>query len=240
MSYQVVKSLFKFYRLNTKLLVGILGFFILLLVIASGLFVFNRVTQDNREEQITVVTTPNPDNSVTLSPEEKIQIATEGATFVMPSETQNKEMPKENSVTSTATSYTVQAGDTLWDISATYLQDAYKYGELAKINNISRPDHIEIGQVIVFETNLEAENANPSSYPTGTLEDGVSLDKMDTKLLETYTIQKGDTLWQIAATKLSNPILWTQVYKLNQKVIGLNPDLIYPGTVILLPVEATE
>lgn len=47
-----------------------------------------------------------------------------------------------------ADTYVVKNGDTLWSIAKTYLGAGSKYQELAKLNNISNPDHIVIGQVI--------------------------------------------------------------------------------------------
>ena len=66
-----------------------------------------------------------------------------------------------------STSYTVQAGDTLSGIASKF---GTTYQELARINNISNPNLIYVGQVIKIN--------------------GVSSN--------TYTVQKGDTLSQIA------------------------------------------
>ncbi|MGE7916332.1 LysM peptidoglycan-binding domain-containing protein [Lysinibacillus xylanilyticus] len=44
--------------------------------------------------------------------------------------------------------HTVVKGDTLWAIAKKYLGDGSKYTELAKLNNISNPNVIKVGQVI--------------------------------------------------------------------------------------------
>lgn len=49
-------------------------------------------------------------------------------------------------------SYTVKAGDTLWNIAKQALGDGSKYTTLAKINSISNPNYITIGQVIKLES----------------------------------------------------------------------------------------
>lgn len=53
--------------------------------------------------------------------------------------------------------------------------------------------------------------------------------------MATYTVKKGDTLWDISKKYLGDPTRWPEIYSLNKKVIGSNPNLIYPGQVYTLP-----
>jgi hypothetical protein len=62
--------------------------------------------------------------------------AAAGSGAVRPSETQ---VPK---------TYTVKAGDSLWKICQLQLGDGNKYKEIARLNNISNPNLIRVGQVI--------------------------------------------------------------------------------------------
>lgn len=50
-----------------------------------------------------------------------------------------------------------------------------------------------------------------------------------------YTVKKGDTLSGIARKKLGAASKWPDIYQKNKSVIGGNPDLIYPGQVLILP-----
>lgn len=52
---------------------------------------------------------------------------------------------------------------------------------------------------------------------------------------KTYTVKKGDCLYNIAKSQLGDSSRWKEIYKLNKKVIGGNPNLIYPGQVFTLP-----
>ncbi|MGC2424277.1 MAG: LysM peptidoglycan-binding domain-containing protein [Nitrospirota bacterium] len=53
----------------------------------------------------------------------------------------------------------------------------------------------------------------------------------------TYTIKKGDTLWDISKRRLSDPFAWPRIWKDNPFIH--DPDLIFPGQVIKLPPGVT-
>lgn len=49
---------------------------------------------------------------------------------------------------------------------------------------------------------------------------------------QTYTVQPGDTLWDISARFLNQPWKWRELWRANPQVA--NPNLIYPGNVLRL------
>ncbi|MET9085516.1 BTAD domain-containing putative transcriptional regulator [Streptomyces sp. NPDC004237] len=60
-----------------------------------------------------------------------------------------------------------------------------------------------------------------------------------------YTVVAGDTLWDIAATHLDDPVKWPRIYKLNKDRVQpdggrlTDPDLILPGWRLAVPVAET-
>jgi len=50
-----------------------------------------------------------------------------------------------------------------------------------------------------------------------------------------YTVHKGDNLWDIAHSHLGDGTRWEEIYDLNKSVLGDNPRLIMPGTELQLP-----
>lgn len=50
-----------------------------------------------------------------------------------------------------------------------------------------------------------------------------------------YTVIKGDNLHKIAKKQLGSSSRWRDIYNLNKKVIGKNPNLIYPGQKLVMP-----
>jgi len=52
---------------------------------------------------------------------------------------------------------------------------------------------------------------------------------------QTYTVVKGDCLWNIAKKFYGNASKYSIIYNANKSVIGGNPNLIYPGQVLTIP-----
>lgn len=64
--------------------------------------------------------------------------------------------------------------------------------------------------------------------------DNLTLEDNKVSNVEYYTIQSGDSLWAIAQKHLGNGNDYTKIFEANKEVIK-NPDLIYPGQKIRIP-----
>jgi hypothetical protein len=74
--------------------------------------------------------------------------------------------------------------------------------------------------------------AAPAPAPAETARQGDVLKIPDTA--EVHVVIKGDTLWDIATAYLEDPFMWPKIWRDNEQVT--NPDLIYPGGHIRIPV----
>ena len=105
-----------------------------------------------------------------------------------------------------AVTYTVQRNDNLTEIAARF---GTTVAELVRLNNIANPNLIYPGQVLIIR------ESGGSTPPSGTT---------------TYTVQRGDTLSEIAArfgTTVSALVLANNI---------ADRDRIYPGQVLIIPV----
>jgi hypothetical protein len=62
---------------------------------------------------------------------------------------------------------------------------------------------------------------------------GVALSELAPNAPDSYTVQRGDTLWDISALFLKRPWRWPELWGMNLEQIR-NPHLIYPGQTLLL------
>lgn len=64
---------------------------------------------------------------------------------------------------------------------------------------------------------------------------GTSSRTNPTPSARTYTVVRGDCLWNIAKKFYGSGAKYTVIYNANKGVIGGNPNLIYPGQVLTIP-----
>lgn len=133
---------------------------------------------------------------------------------------------------------TVQRGDTLWDLAERHLGDGHRYTEILALN-LGRP-----------QADGRALDDAHWIYPGWQLRlpDGAALLEPTVPPAApgngsgTHTVERGDTLWDIAGEHLGNPARYPEIVALNQGVPQpgggalIDPDLIRPGWLLTLPV----
>ena len=135
--------------------------------------------------------------------------------------------------------YTVKEGDTLFAIAEKYFADGYKYPEIAKVNNLTNADQIEPGQTLqIPKLDLEAQ-VSPEPSPSIAPEEqapgtgGGNATIWGPKIEEnTYTVVEGDWLSKIAGRAYGDIMAFDRIAKANNIP---NPDLIEPGTTLIIP-----
>lgn len=58
--------------------------------------------------------------------------------------------------------------------------------------------------------------------------------------MKTYTVKKGDTLWDISKRELGNANKWQKLHHCNYDIIGDDPDIIEIGQKIFIPKWKTK
>lgn len=92
---------------------------------------------------------------------------------------------------------------------------------------------------VVVEQPIEEEKPEEVAPPPPPVEEKVEIkieEKPEEKLPTEYTVKKGDCLWRISGYSFiyNDPRKWPVIYEANKDKIR-NPDLIYPGQLLLIP-----
>lgn len=152
-------------------------------------------------------------------------------------ETQDSQDTAENS----GGKYTIKEGDTLFLIAQKFYGDGYKFTELVKLNNLTNPDLIEVGQVLdvqKIETDNLSENTltqNAVSTQINTTQTQISAESTEwgPRITENkYTVVAGDWLSKIAARAYGDTMSYEKLAKANNMT---DPNLIEPGTILSIP-----
>lgn len=161
--------------------------------------------------------------------------------------------------------YTVKPGDTLSSIAEEIYGSAQNWREIALANGISieRP-LIKVGQELKLpaiggpaeETKELAEaeptaeltpesEAIPTTKPSPTIEEqvgeiaGEEITKTPATGVQTYAVERGDTLWEIAVHFYGDGTKWHKIYDANPlsiySVDGREFPLIHAGNLLMIP-----
>lgn len=124
------------------------------------------------------------------------------------------------------TVHVVTSGQTLWAIAEKYYASGYNWVDIASVNQLQNPDWITVGQKLTVpkvEVRKTLGTGGPAIYPT------ITGNKIEG---DSYTVQKGDSLWDIAVRAYGDGFKWAEITKANELA---NPNLIHAGNVLKLP-----
>ena len=118
-------------------------------------------------------------------------------------------------------SHTVAKGENLWTIAEKYYGSGYNWVDIAQENNLSNANVISEGQTLTIP-NVEPKLATKAEVKTA----GEAITG------GTYTVVKGDSLWNIAVKAYGDGYKWVEIARENSLE---NPDFIHSGNVLTLP-----
>lgn len=121
--------------------------------------------------------------------------------------------------------YIVMTDDNLWQIAEKVYGSGYNFVDIAKANNMTDADYIQVGQKISLPA---VEVKTPT---TGQIPPEAAMTKSATSVPDTYTVVQGDNLWEISIKIYNNGYEWTKIAMLNKLP---DPDFINPGQVLSL------
>ncbi len=113
--------------------------------------------------------------------------------------------------------HTIVSGESLSLISIQYFGTPYRWQEIAQANNLVDPNTIHAGNVLII--------------PNGEVA-GVKIATASTITGTQYTVQKGDTVWDIAVRAYGDGYQWTKISQANNLE---NPGIIHVGNVLQIP-----
>ena len=119
--------------------------------------------------------------------------------------------------------YSVERGDTLLSIAENAYGSGYNWTDIKTANNLNT-DSIDVGQKLVLPDVATKEPTATTKIVTAEDTNEISGDS--------YTVEKGDTLWNISVRAYGDGYQWTKVAEENN--LG-NPNLIHVGNVLALP-----
>ena len=118
----------------------------------------------------------------------------------------------------------VAPGENLWEIAEHYYGSGYNWVDVAKENKLGNPNFLVVDQELAIPD-------VPARHPEG----GEIASGKKVADIDEYTVERDDSLWKIAEKIYGDGYQWVKIYQANQEKIGVNPGLIFSGTVLTIP-----
>ena len=134
----------------------------------------------------------------------------------------------------------VQKNESLWLIAEKKYTSGYNWVDIAKANNLADPSNIHVGDRLI----LPSVSPKPATIATTTTKKvntntniASNVQKNTVTVLNkiignSYTVEKGDTLWNIAVRAYGDGYKWTTIADANNLT---NPSMIFSGNKLKIP-----
>lgn len=123
--------------------------------------------------------------------------------------------------------YVVKKGDSLWNIAVANYGDGFRWTEIVKDNEL-KTTTLEVGQKIKLRAKAEPVKKDTVAEEKVQDSKGVSVDE------STYTVVRGDSLWNIAVNKYGDGYKWVMIWQNNKSKLS-SPDKLEIGMALVLP-----
>ena len=198
-----LKKILKNLKLSEQNISMILG---VLVVVAIGVLIFNYFQGSAKQGTVTAPLQQTNNDEIKLIEEE------------------GKMVPA-----GLPTTVKVEKGQDLWKIAEKYYGSGYNWVDIAKENKLANPNKLLVGQ----ELNIpKVEVRKPLNEKPLTVKEVKP--SVDSQAITggSYTVVKGDNLWNISVRAYQDGYKWVEVAKANKLA---NPNIIHVGTVLNLP-----
>jgi len=136
----------------------------------------------------------------------------------------NGSISPDSTQVSVVNEHTVVKGETLWSIAENSYGSGYNWVDIKKSNSLTT-DTIEVGQKLVIPDDITIKEPTTTQKSAQTLQ-------ASSITGETYTVVKGDSLWNISVRAYGDGYKWTEIAKANDLA---DPNIIHVGNVLVLP-----
>jgi len=128
----------------------------------------------------------------------------------------------------------VQKGESLWTIAQKKYTTGYNWVDIAKANKLTDPSDIHVGDTLILPSVAPKQSTIAVSQPTH-MSTNVQQNTSNniTKITgSSYTVVRGDNLWNIAVRAYGDGYRWTDIAQANHLA---NPHMIFSGNVLVIP-----